>query len=321
MTLRFLVTGGAGLIGSNVVRALNERGHRNVTVVDHCNHPDKRRNLERLEYDEYFEKDAFRKMLQDDRLPHFDGVFHLGACSSTTETNEAYLKDNNTQYTRELCEWSLRNNARFVYASSAATYGDGSLGYCDQDALTPSLKPLNLYGWSKQWFDLWAMETGAIRQIVGLKFFNVYGPGEDHKGDMRSVIAKSYRQVVRDGMMTLFKSHRPDYGHGEQTRDFIYVADAVSVMLFCYDHPEVSGLFNCGTGKARSWIDLAKALFAAAEIPPVITFIDMPESIRDKYQYHTQADMAKLRAAGYPKPFTSLEEGIRRYVVDYLALR
>jgi ADP-L-glycero-D-manno-heptose 6-epimerase len=321
MTERFIVTGGAGFIGSNLVRALNARGCRKIIVVDHCDGPAKQGNLDRLQFDEYLDRAEFRVMLREDRVPNVSGVFHLGACSSTTENDEAYLRDNNFQYTRDLCQWSLRTGARFVYASSAATYGDGSRGYCDDDAITPELQPLNLYGWSKQWFDLWALQTGAIRQVAGLKYFNVYGPGENHKGDMRSVVAKSYGQVVHSGTITLFKSHRPEYRDGEQTRDFVYVEDAVAATLFLYDHPDVSGLFNCGTGTARTWIDLAKALFAAAGLPASIQFIDMPESIREKYQYHTQADMAKLLAAGYTQPFLSIEEGVRRYVVDYLAAK
>lgn len=319
MSTKFIVTGGAGFIGSNVVKALNDRGYTDIIVVDHVGETLKKRNLARITFAEYFDKSDFREMIRDDRVPQVSGVFHLGACSSTTETNEAYLTDNNYQYTLDLCEWALCTGARFIYASSAATYGDGSLGYSDDDALTPTLCPLNPYGRSKQMFDLWALETGAIRQIAGLKYFNVYGPWEDHKGDMRSLVNKSYDQVVRERRITLFKSYLPQYRDGEQQRDFVYVADAVAVTLFLYDHPEICGLFNCGTGQARTWIDLAHALFAAANIPPKIDFIEMPEAIRGKYQYYTQAQMGKLRDAGYVAPFLSIEEGVRRYVQDYLA--
>ena len=319
MAVTFIVTGGAGFIGSNLVRALNDRGETDILVVDHLNHPAKQRNLERLSFREFSGKEEFRARLKEGRLPQVSCVFHLGACSSTTEMNEAYINDNNYLYTRELCEWSLRTGARFVYASSAATYGDGSLGYSDADEVTPSLKPLNPYGRSKQMFDLWALETGALEKIAGLKYFNVYGPWEDHKENMRSVAHKAYGQLMREGRITLFKSHCPEYQDGKQERDFIHVSDAVAVTLFFYDHPEVCGLFNCGTGKERTWIDLATAVFSAAELPPRIEFIDMPEAIRDKYQNHTCADLTKLRAAGFQAPFLSVEEGVLRYVREYLA--
>ncbi len=319
MKERFIVTGGAGFIGSNLVKSLNDRGFTDIIIVDHLGDNAKQNNLHQLKYIDYFDKTYFRQKLRENRVPKVNGVFHLGACSSTTETNEAYLNHNNTQYTQDLCEWSLRNQARFVYASSAATYGDGTKGYSDDDVVTPALEPLNLYGWSKQHFDLWAFKTGAIRNIAGVKYFNVYGPGEDHKGEMRSLVNKAYTQICREERITLFKSHRSDYRDGEQNRDFIYVDDAVAVTLFFYDHPEISGLFNCGTGKARTWVDLAKSLFAAMSKTPNIDFIDMSETIRDKYQYHTQADITKLRNAGYSKPFLSIEEGVRRYVQDYLS--
>jgi ADP-L-glycero-D-manno-heptose 6-epimerase len=320
MTERFIVTGGAGFIGSNLVKALNNRGCQNIIVVDHLSDPTKRNNLKQLRFEEYIDKADFRAMLRAGRVPEVNGVFHLGACSSTTEMNEVYLHDNNYQYTRDLCEWSLRTGARFIYASSAATYGDGAKGYSDEDTMTPLLSPLNLYGWSKQMFDLWALESGALRSIAGLKYFNVYGPGEDHKAEMRSLVNKAYRQILRDGEIALFKSYHADYRDGEQERDFVHVADAVALTLFFYDHPERSGLFNCGTGEARTWIDLAKALFVAMNKPPKITFIDMPDSIRSKYQYHTRADMAKVRRAGYTADFLSIESGVRRYVQEYLAI-
>jgi ADP-L-glycero-D-manno-heptose 6-epimerase len=315
----FIVTGGAGFIGSNLVKVLNDRGFTDIIVVDHLGDPFKQRNLNRLKFTDYFDKMDFRKKIRENRVPRVNGIFHLGACSSTTETSEAYLNDNNTQYTQDLCEWSLRNQARFVYASSAATYGDGLKGYSDDDALTLALKPLTLYGRSKQQFDLWAFKTGALRNIAGIKYFNVYGPGEDHKGEMRSLVNKAHTQICREGQITLFKSHRPEYLDGEQRRDFIYVDDAVAVTLFFYDHPEISGLFNCGTGKARTWVDLAKALFAAMRKSPKIDFIDMPDTIRDKYQYHTQADIMKIRDAGYSQPFMNIEEGVRQYVQGHLS--
>ena len=316
----FIVTGGAGFIGSNLVKQLNESGWTDITIVDHISEKDtaKRRNLDQLKYSEYFDKKEFRGLLNSEKIREVDCVFHLGACSSTTETDEDYLRDNNYQYTKDLCEWSLKHGARFIYASSAATYGDGSFGYSDSDENTLRLLPLNAYGRSKQQFDLWALQSGVSKKIVGLKYFNVYGPGEDHKGDMRSIVNKAYPMILRDKKMKLFKSNRPDFKDGEQRRDFIYVDDAVEATIFFYLHPGINGLFNCGTGEARTWKDLAASIFSSMNLPLQIEWIDMPETIREKYQYHTQADISKLRKAGYASPFISIEEGVRRYVTDYL---
>ena len=321
MSARFVVTGGAGFIGSNIVAALNKRGDDRVLVVDELGQDEKWKNLVGLRYEDYIDKDDFRAMLQYDRLTDVDAVFHMGACSSTTEKNATFLADNNYRYTRELCEWCLQHEVRFIYASSAATYGDGALGYSDSDEVTPTLRPLNMYGYSKQMFDLWALRRGFLDRIVGLKYFNVYGAREDHKGDMRSVINKAYDQVIQSGEVKLFKSYRPEYGDGEQVRDFVYVRDAVDVTLFFYDHMDVSGLFNCGTGMARTWNDLVRAVFVAMGREPRIAYIDMPESLRAKYQYHTQADITKLREAGYDKAVTKLEDGVREYVKNHLMTR
>ncbi|MFH0953268.1 MAG: ADP-glyceromanno-heptose 6-epimerase [Verrucomicrobiota bacterium] len=319
MSKRIIVTGGAGFIGSNIVAALNERGEENILVVDELGGDEKWKNLTGLRYEEYQEKDDFRAAMQYERVTtDVEAVFHMGACSSTTEKNASFLTDNNYRYTRELCDWCLQHDVRFIYASSGATYGDGSLGYSDSDEVTPTLRPLNMYGYSKQMFDLWALRHEALDRIAGLKYFNVYGPHEDHKGDMRSVIHKAYGQIVETGEVKLFRSYRPDYRDGEQMRDFIYVKDAVAVTLFFYDHPAVSGLFNCGTGKARTWNDLAKAVFGAMGKVAKVTYIDMPDYLREKYQYRTEADVTKLREAGYNKPFTSLEDGVRDYVASYL---
>lgn len=308
-----IVTGAAGLIGSNLAAALNARGYRNLVAVDHRNHPGKEKNLRTLKFSDYFDKAEFRRRLATGAQPPAAAIFHLGACSSTTETNEAYLDDNNLAYTRELCEWSLRVGARFIYASSAATYGDGNLGYSDDETRIPDLKPLNLYGLSKQKFDLWALQNGLLDRIAGIKYFNVFGPGEDHKGEMRSVVNKAFRQIAETGRLQLFKSYRPEYGDGLQERDFVYVKDAVAVTLFFLDHPRVSGIFNCGTGRTHTWLDLAHAVFKAMDREPVVDFIPMPESIRDKYQYYTLADIRKLRAAGFAGAFTPLEDAVRKY--------
>jgi ADP-L-glycero-D-manno-heptose 6-epimerase len=271
-----------------------------------------------LELSDYWEKDDFLFALRNDTLGKVDAVFHLGANSSTTEKNASHLVENNYRFTRELCEWCLHHDIRFIYASSAATYGDGSLGYSDSDDVTPTLRPLNMYGFSKQMFDLWAMKHGLFDRIAGLKYFNVYGPREDHKGDMRSVVNKAYRQIRETGEVKLFKSYKPEYKDGEQVRDFIYVKDAVAVTLFCYERSDVSGLFNCGTGKARTWNDLVRGTFKAMGLEPKIAYIDMPEALREKYQYRTEAAMDKLREAGYEEPFTSLEEGVADYVKNWL---
>jgi len=313
-----IITGGAGLIGSNLAAALNARGYRNLVIVDHLNHPAKEANLAKLAYTDYIDKQEFRRLFSSGRQPHAAAVFHLGACSSTTETDAAYLDDNNLAYTRELCEWTLRQQARFIYASSAATYGDGSRGYRDDEADIPNLRPLNLYGLSKQKFDLWAIENRLLDKIAGIKYFNVFGPGEDHKGDMRSVVNKAFRQIEQTGRLELFRSHRPDYQDGMQERDFVYVKDAVAITLFFLDHPAVSGIFNAGTGRTHTWLDLAHAVFAALGREPRINFIDMPENLRDKYQYHTLADIRKLRAAGFDTALQPLAESVADYAGNRL---
>jgi ADP-L-glycero-D-manno-heptose 6-epimerase len=318
MSVKYIVTGGAGFIGSNVVKALNARGETDILVVDELGEDEKWKNLVGLQYEDYIDKDDLFDYLDELTLDEVKAVYHLGACSATTETDADYLAYNNYHYARALCESCLDAGVRFVYASSAATYGDGTLGYSDADGMTPKYKPLNMYGYSKHMFDLWALKSGAIREIAGMKYFNVYGPGEAHKGDMRSVVHKSYGQILKDGEVKLFKSHRPGYKDGEQVRDFVYVKDAVEETLWFGEHKEVSGIFNCGTGLARTWKDLVSAVFRAMGREPNIQFIDMPEQLRGKYQYHTQADLTKLRTVGYDRPFTSIEDGIADYVQNFL---
>ena len=316
-----IVTGAAGFIGRNVVEELNRRGHSRLLLVDCLGTDEKWSNLIGLCFDDLISPDQFLRSVQSGSAPKAAACIHLGACSATTEKNADYLLENNYRYTRTLCEWSLKNDVRFVYASSAATYGDGSRGYSDEDDATPALRPLNMYGYSKHMFDLWALETGLLNKIAGLKYFNVYGPFEDHKGNMRSLVQKAYHQILEHGYIELFKSYHPEYRDGEQKRDFIYVRDAVDVTLHFALDSKAGGLFNCGTGQARTWIDLAKALFKAMGKEPDIRFIEMPEVLRGKYQYLTQADDAKLRQAGYGKPFQSLENGVADYVKTHLAAK
>lgn len=318
MGTNVIVTGAAGFIGRNLVAELNRRGENDIILVDELGSNEKWKNLRGLEFEDFMDIDDFRDHVEADELPDVKTVFHLGACSSTTETDADYLADNNYRYSRLLCEWSLQHGARFVYASSAATYGDGSEGYEDNLRNLHTLKPLNMYGYSKHMFDMWARKNNLFTLIAGLKYFNVYGPCEDHKDDMRSVVHKAFGQIREKGSVKLFKSHRPDYKDGEQLRDFVYVKDAVDVTLYFGENRSKSGLFNCGTGQARCWNDLVKAVFSAMNLEPNIEYIDMPEHLREKYQYYTQATVENLREAGYSKEFTSLEDGIRDYVQSYL---
>ena len=312
-----IVTGGAGFIGSNVVAALNERGEENIVIADRLGTGTKWRNLRGLRFEEFVDKDELMDRVRRRAFPTPRAIVHMGACSATTEADADYLIHNNTVYTRDLCAWALETGARLVLASSAATYGDGSRGYSDEDAATPALRPLNMYGLSKQIFDEWALRHGHYERIVGLKFFNVFGPREHHKGEMRSVVHKAYGEVLRTGKISLFRSGHPGYQDGEQKRDFVYVKDAVRVVLYFLDNPDRNGLFNCGTGKARTWLDLARAVFAALGQEARINWIDMPEELAGKYQYFTEAETEKLRRAGYTEAFTPLEDAVAEYV-EYL---
>ena len=315
-----VLTGGAGFIGSCILAELNRLGRREILVVDTLKgRDDKRPNLAGKVYAGFMDKHEFLEKIRNNKLDAAVHWFiHMGACSSTTLADEQYYRENNYEYSIHCAQWALAHAARFVYASSAATYGDGDQGYSDDPKLTRRLKPLNFYGEYKHRFDLWVMDHGYDKQVVGLKFFNVFGPNEYHKGDMRSVVCKAYDRVVKEGKMALFKSYRPDYGDGEQKRDFIYVKDAVDIVMYFVMHSGVNGIYNVGTGKARSWNDLARALFTAAGKPVNISYMDMPESLRPRYQYFTEADTRRLRASGYRKEFTPLEEGIKDYC-RYLA--
>jgi ADP-L-glycero-D-manno-heptose 6-epimerase len=320
---RVLVTGGAGFIGSALVWALNRRGCECIVVCDRLGTDDKWRNLTPLRFADYVEADDLLPRLQNGALGKFDLILHMGACSSTTERDAGFLIRNNYKFTKDLAVWALaqtvrRKKTRFVYASSAATYGDGSAGMEDDDSQLDKLRPLNMYGCSKHLFDLHARRAGFLDRIAGLKYFNVFGPNEDHKGDMRSLVHKSFGQVRETGAIRLFKSHRSGYRDGEQKRDFLYVKDAVTMTLHLAATSKANGLFNIGSGQARTWKDLANAVFAALKRKPNIQFIEMPEAIRDKYQYFTQANLARLRAAGYTAPVTSLEDAVTDYVRNYL---
>jgi ADP-L-glycero-D-manno-heptose 6-epimerase len=316
---RVLVTGGAGFIGSALVWALNRRGCDNIIVCDILGTNEKWRNLAPLRFADYVEAAELLPRLQSGALGKFDLVLHLGACSATTEKDATYLVKNNYEFTKDLAVWALANKTRFVYASSAATYGDGSAGMEDDDTKLDTLRPLNMYGYSKHLFDLHARRAGFLNKIVGLKYFNVFGPNEDHKGDMRSLVHKSFAQVQSEGVIRLFKSYRKEYKDGEQKRDFLYVKDCVAMTLHLAATPRANGLFNIGSGGARSWLDLANAVFIALKKKPSIKFIEMPETIREKYQYFTQANLMRLHGAGYATPITSLENSVVDYVRKYLA--
>lgn len=317
---RVLVTGAGGFIGSALVHALNQRGLSQIVVSDFLGEDEKWRNLAPLDFEDYIPADKLLENLARDPDFHgkFAACFHLGACSSTTVTDSRYVLENNYAYTKTLCRWALAAGTRFVYASSAATYGDGSAGMDDKTETLHAFRPLNLYGYSKHLFDLYAQKEEILGEIVGLKYFNVFGPNEYHKEDMRSLVCKAYEQITTTGKIRLFKSYKPEYPDGGQKRDFVYVKDAVAMTLHLAETESAGGLYNIGAGVARTWVDLANALFAALEMPPNIEFIEMPESIRHQYQYYTCADIAKVRSTGYTAPTTSLEEAVRDYAVNYL---
>jgi ADP-L-glycero-D-manno-heptose 6-epimerase len=315
----YIVTGGSGLIGSAVVAALNLKGITDILVVDHLGNSDKWKNLAPLAYDDYLEKEIFReKFTKGDFGKSIEGVFHLGACSSTTERDASYLIDNNFRYTAELAEFCVSKGIRMVYASSCATYGDGSKGYVDDDDRIEELRPMNMYGYSKQMFDLYARRRGWFKHLVGCKFSNVYGPNERHKGEMRSVVLRAFEQITDDGKLRLFKSYKKEYANGESMRDFLYVKDAVDMVLHLFGHSKACGLYNIGSGKAETWNALGKAVFAALGKEVNIEYIDMPEHLKDRYQYYTKAEMGKFYATGYTRELFSLEDAIRDYVVNYL---
>lgn len=317
--MKYIVTGASGLIGSAAVWALNKAGEHDILAVDHLGTSEKWKNLRALRFTDYMERDTFMEyLLQGDILDGVQGIIHMGACSSTTETDATYLVHNNFEYTKTLAELAAAKGIRFIYASSAATYGDGELGYKDDESQIEKLRPLNMYGYSKQMFDLWAKKNGLLKEITGVKFTNVYGPNELHKGGMRSMVCRSFEQIRDNGCVNLFKSYHPDYADGEQKRDFLYVKDAVDMVLFLLERKNLTGLYNIGSGKAETWNQLVAAAFAAMDREVRINYIEMPEHLKGKYQYYTCADMTKMRAAGYTKEPTSLEDAIRDDIQVYL---
>ena len=311
-----ILTGGAGFIGSCLLRELNDKGNCNIYVVDHIEKTEKWRNLTNKEYLNYIHKSKLGDFLC--KLENVDAVIHLGACSSTTEKDFDYLWDNNVEYSKMLWNYCVEKGCRFIYASSAATYGSGSEGFNDE-ADIGLLRPLNGYGYSKQVFDVWTnKQSKRPRQCVGLKFFNVYGPNEYCKGSMASMVYHGFNQIKQDGEIRLFKSMNENYEDGGQLRDFVYVKDVCNVIMWLLDHEEVNGIYNVGTGRSQSFRELAEATFEAMNLKPNIRYIDMPEELIDRYQYYTQADMKKLRAAGYTKDFRNVKSGVADYVKEHL---
>lgn len=321
-----VVTGGAGFIGSNIVARLCAEGRRDIVVVDRLETADlgKWKNLAKHPIADFWSPEEMFDQLERN-AERIEAVVHMGAISSTTEPDADLILHTNFSLSRDLWAWCSLRDARLIYASSAATYGDGGLGFEDHDDLRSlsALRPLNAYGYSKYLFDQYAARQAQYRtaptQWAGLKFFNVYGPNEYHKGGMKSVVAQIWPRVEADQPVTLFRSHNPNYADGGQMRDFVFVDDVVDMVEWLLETPEVSGVFNAGSGQARSFLDLANATFAAAGRTPRIEYVDTPESIRDKYQYFTEARMERVREAGFSGQSTPLEEGVRRYVQDYLA--
>lgn len=316
---RILVTGGAGFIGSAIVWALNRRGCENILISDFLRTSEKWKNLASLRYADYLEADDLESLIrnQPQQLSDIRTIFHLGAHSSTTETDASYLVRNNYEYTKALAHFALENGRRFLYASSAATYGARETGLREDLSLS-SLRPLNMYGYSKQMFDCYAQRAGFLDSVTGLKYFNVFGPNEAHKGNMSGLVYKAFHQIHEAGVVQLFKSYRPEYPDGGQKRDFVYVKDAVASTLWLAENLNGGGLFNIGSGQATTWLTLVDALYAALERKPKVEFIDMPVSMRSKYQYYTCADLSKLRAAGYQAAQTPLYGAVLDYVQNYL---
>lgn len=315
---RIVVTGGAGLIGSAIIWHLNRMGLDDILVVDRLDTTDKWKNLVPLRFHDYMDADTFEAGVLEGGTAFgaVRTVFHLGACSATTERDAGFLMRNNYQYTKHLARWALDRTIRFVYASSAATYGALEEGLSDAADLR-ALRPLNAYAFSKHAFDLYAQRQGWLESICGVKYFNIFGPNEDHKGDMRSVVNKAYAQIRETGSVKLFKSYRPDFRDGEQERDFLYVKDAAAMTVHLAQ-AGTNGLVNVGSGQARTWLDLVRPIFPAMQVTETIEFVEMPEHLKGKYQYSTCATIDRLRASGYSAPITPLGDAVHDYVANYL---
>lgn len=317
---RILVTGGAGFIGSALIWELNQRGLAKILVTDFLGSNEKWKNLVPLRFADYLEADNLLTRLDaaPNQFSDVRTIFHLGAISSTTEKNASLLIKNNFEYSKTLARFALEGGRRFVYASSAATYGatEESLS---ESAPLETLRPLNIYGYSKHLFDSWAERLGILPRITGLKYFNIFGPNESHKEDMRSVVHKAYHQIRETGEVSLFKSYRPEIADGEQRRDFLYVKDAVAATVFLAERVDGGALFNIGSGRANTWRSLVNAIFEALGQPPKVTFIDMPDGLREKYQYFTCADITRLRSFGFTQAMTPLGDAVKDYVVNYLS--
>ena len=313
-----IITGAAGFIGSALVWRLNQIGKNNIIIVDELGKDEKWKNLVALDFEDFINKDVFIEKIESNLNFKVDAIIHMGANSSTTEKDADHLLNNNFEYTKKLALYCVNKNIRFIYASSAATYGDGGLGFEDDNELCKKLHPLNMYGYSKNLFDTWALKKNMLDKIAGIKYFNVFGPNEYHKGDMRSVVNKAFVQIKETGKVKLFKSRNKNFKDGEQKRDFIYIKDAVDMTLFFLNNKNKNGLYNVGSGKARTWYDLVTSLFKALDKPAKIEYIDLPDQLADKYQYFTKAKLDKIKKAGYSQKISSLEDGVTDYVKNYL---
>ena len=312
-----ILTGGAGFIGSCILKKLNDEGITDILVVDNLGQSDKWKNLIGKKFSRYIHKNEFRNLLFDNSFDDsIDAILHIGACSSTTESDADYMIENNLNYSIDLALYAAENDIRFLYASSAATYGNGSLGYSDKNF--EGLKPLNVYGLAKHLFDEWVIKNDLDQVFTGIKFFNVFGPNEYHKGEMASMIYKSYNQIKNLGKVRLFKSNSPDFANGEQKRDFIYIKDIIQVIWKMLNKDNYSGIYNLGTGKARTWNDLTNSVFKSMNIESNIEYVDMPESLLNQYQNFTEADMSKFKSSKIKHEFMNLEESIEDYISNYL---